>query len=195
MTSFRPRLGVHPDRRRAGRARQPRKPRFARRTSTDARSGRRAHDRAASRSEEHGDRPAQRARAAASRPSGTRHDRARARRPRRELGTDARSRSRRSPCAPAPARARSAPTGCPVPSRPPYVAIAARQLADPLVALLLAATAVSFLIGERLEALVIAAIVAPQRRARLRPGSGRGTRRAGIANRDPADGVGDPGGS
>lgn len=47
----------------------------------------------------------------------------------------------------------------PAPTRPPYLAIAARQLADPLVALLLAATAVSFLIGERLEALVIAAIV------------------------------------
>jgi Ca2+-transporting ATPase len=47
----------------------------------------------------------------------------------------------------------------PVPDRPPYVAIAARQMADPLVALLLAATAVSFLIGERLEGLVIAAIV------------------------------------
>ena len=39
------------------------------------------------------------------------------------------------------------------------LAIAARQMADPLVALLLAATAVSFLIGEQLEALVIAAIV------------------------------------
>ena len=47
----------------------------------------------------------------------------------------------------------------PMPDRPPYLAIAARQLADPLVALLLAATAVSFLIGEQLEALVIAAIV------------------------------------
>jgi Ca2+-transporting ATPase len=46
-----------------------------------------------------------------------------------------------------------------LPGRPPYVAIAARQLADPLVALLVVATAVSFLIGERLEALVIAAII------------------------------------
>ena len=46
-----------------------------------------------------------------------------------------------------------------MPDRPPYAAIAARQMADPLVALLLAATAVSFLIGEQLEALVIAAIV------------------------------------
>ena len=48
----------------------------------------------------------------------------------------------------------------PMPDRPPYLAIAARQMADPLVALLLAATAVSLLIGEQLEALVIAAIVA-----------------------------------
>ena len=47
----------------------------------------------------------------------------------------------------------------PAPNRPPYTEIAARQMADPLVALLLAATAVSFLIGEQLEALVIAAIV------------------------------------
>jgi calcium-translocating P-type ATPase len=47
----------------------------------------------------------------------------------------------------------------PAPERPPYIAIAARQMADPLVALLLAATAVSLLIGERIEALVIAAIV------------------------------------
>jgi P-type Ca2+ transporter type 2C len=47
----------------------------------------------------------------------------------------------------------------PVADRPPYAAIAARQIADPLVALLLAATAVSFLIGEQLEALIIAAIV------------------------------------
>ena len=51
------------------------------------------------------------------------------------------------------------PNRLPAPSRSPYVAIAARQLADPLVALLLAATAVSFLIGERLEAFVIACIV------------------------------------
>ena len=48
----------------------------------------------------------------------------------------------------------------PAPSRPPYLAIAARQAADPLVALLLAATAISFLVGERLEAFVIACIVA-----------------------------------
>lgn len=62
----------------------------------------------------------------------------------------------------AAARRRLAEVGAnrlPVPDRPPYLAIAARQLADPLVALLLAATAMSFLIGERLEALVIAAIV------------------------------------
>jgi magnesium-transporting ATPase (P-type) len=48
-----------------------------------------------------------------------------------------------------------------LPSRagPSYSAIAARQLADPLVALLLAAAAVSLLVGDRLEAVVIAAIV------------------------------------
>ena len=44
-------------------------------------------------------------------------------------------------------------------TRPPYARLAARQLADPLVALLLAATVVSVLIGEHAEALVIAAIV------------------------------------
>ena len=44
-------------------------------------------------------------------------------------------------------------------ARPPYAAIALRQLADPLVGLLVAATAVSFAIGEQLEAAVIAAIV------------------------------------
>ncbi|HET9323050.1 MAG TPA: cation-transporting P-type ATPase [Gaiellaceae bacterium] len=43
--------------------------------------------------------------------------------------------------------------------RPHYVAVAARQLADPLVALLVAATIVSAAIGEQLEAAVIAAIV------------------------------------
>ena len=60
------------------------------------------------------------------------------------------------------ARRRLAAVGAnrlPTSSRPPYLALAARQAADPLVALLLAATAVSFLIGERLEAFVIAAIV------------------------------------
>jgi P-type Ca2+ transporter type 2C len=44
-------------------------------------------------------------------------------------------------------------------ARPPYAAIALRQFADPLVGLLVAAAAVSFLIGEGLEAGVIAAIV------------------------------------
>jgi calcium-translocating P-type ATPase len=43
--------------------------------------------------------------------------------------------------------------------RPSYVRIAGRQLADPLVGLLLAAAAISALIGERFEAGVIAAIV------------------------------------
>jgi P-type Na+/K+ transporter len=43
--------------------------------------------------------------------------------------------------------------------RPSYVRIAARQLADPLTGLLLAAAAVSAGIGERFEAGVIAAIV------------------------------------
>ena len=43
--------------------------------------------------------------------------------------------------------------------RPPYVRIAARQLVDPLVGLLLAAAVVSLAIGETLEAGVIASIV------------------------------------
>jgi Ca2+-transporting ATPase len=43
--------------------------------------------------------------------------------------------------------------------RPSYVRIAGRQLADPLVGLLLAAAAISAVIGERFEAGVIAAIV------------------------------------
>ena len=51
------------------------------------------------------------------------------------------------------------PNRLPTPTRPPYLGIAARQLADPLVALLVAATAVSFAIGEPFEATVIAAIV------------------------------------
>jgi Ca2+-transporting ATPase len=51
------------------------------------------------------------------------------------------------------------PNRLPAPRRPPYLALAARQLADPLVALLLGATAASLLVGERLEALVIASIV------------------------------------
>ena len=44
-------------------------------------------------------------------------------------------------------------------TRPNYGSIAARQLADPLVLLLLVAAAVSGLVGERLEAAVIGAIV------------------------------------
>ena len=74
-----------------------------------------------------------------------------------ELGTDI-----ESGLAEFVARRRLAEVGAnrlPAPNRPPYLEIAARQMADPLVALLLAATAVSFLIGERLEALVIASIV------------------------------------
>ena len=47
----------------------------------------------------------------------------------------------------------------PTRSRPSYLRIAARQLADPLVVLLIAAAAVSLLVGEGLEAAVIAAIV------------------------------------
>lgn len=54
---------------------------------------------------------------------------------------------------------RLGPNRLPAPERPAYLAIAARQLADPLVALLVAATAVSFLIGEHLAAGVIAGIV------------------------------------
>ena len=51
------------------------------------------------------------------------------------------------------------PNRLPTPSRPPYLGIAARQLVDPLVGLLIAAAVVSFAIGEPLEASVIAAIV------------------------------------
>ena len=43
--------------------------------------------------------------------------------------------------------------------RPPYATIALRQFADPLVGLLVAAAAVSFLIGEGIEAAAIGAIV------------------------------------
>ena len=43
--------------------------------------------------------------------------------------------------------------------RPRYAAVALRQFADPLVLLLVVAAAVSFLIGEQIEAAVIAAIV------------------------------------
>ena len=75
----------------------------------------------------------------------------------RELATDLRGGLEESA-----ARRRLVEVGAnrlPVPDRPPYIAIAARQMADPLVALLLSATAVSILIGEELDALVIAAIV------------------------------------
>ncbi|HEY7250039.1 MAG TPA: cation-transporting P-type ATPase [Methylomirabilota bacterium] len=43
--------------------------------------------------------------------------------------------------------------------RPPYAEIALRQLGDPLVALLVAAAAVSFAIGDRVEGIAIAVIV------------------------------------
>jgi Ca2+-transporting ATPase len=51
------------------------------------------------------------------------------------------------------------PNRLPAQERPAYLAIAARQLIDPLVALLVGAAAVSAVIGEGLEASVIAAIV------------------------------------
>jgi len=60
------------------------------------------------------------------------------------------------------ARARLAsvgPNALERPDRPPYGAIAARQLADPLVALLVAAAVVSLAIGERVESFAIVAIV------------------------------------
>jgi calcium-translocating P-type ATPase len=75
----------------------------------------------------------------------------------RELGTDS-ERGLSSPAAEA-RLAEVGPNRLPTAPRPPYVAIAARQLADPLVALLIAAAAVSFAIGEDVEAAVIALIV------------------------------------
>jgi len=54
---------------------------------------------------------------------------------------------------------RYGPNRLPTADRPAYAAIAARQFADPLVALLLLATVVSLAIGEGLEAGVIAAVV------------------------------------
>jgi Ca2+-transporting ATPase len=54
---------------------------------------------------------------------------------------------------------RVGPNSLPSPERPAYVQIALRQLADPLVLLLLGAAAVSAAIGEQLEAAAIAAIV------------------------------------
>jgi P-type Ca2+ transporter type 2C len=54
---------------------------------------------------------------------------------------------------------RFGPNRLPRPARPAYAAIALRQFADPLVGLLIGAVLVSFLIGERFEAIAIAAIV------------------------------------
>ncbi|MDH4102168.1 MAG: cation-transporting P-type ATPase [Thermoleophilia bacterium] len=51
------------------------------------------------------------------------------------------------------------PNEIPRATRPPYAQIAAHQLLDPLVALLLAASVVSLAVGEGLESAVIAAIV------------------------------------
>jgi calcium-translocating P-type ATPase len=75
----------------------------------------------------------------------------------RELGTDP-ERGLSSPAAEA-RLAEVGPNRLPTAPRPAYVAIAARQLADPLVALLIAAAAVSYAIGEGVEAAVIALIV------------------------------------
>ena len=66
--------------------------------------------------------------------------------------------------------------------RPAYLRIAARQFADPLVALLIAAALVSAGIGERFEGAVIAADRRAQRHSRLRTGGGS---RAGSAGADP----------
>jgi calcium-translocating P-type ATPase len=51
------------------------------------------------------------------------------------------------------------PNALPVAERPPYPTLAARQLVDPLVLLLVVAAAVSFLIGDEIEGAAIAAIV------------------------------------
>ena len=75
----------------------------------------------------------------------------------RELGTDPEC-GLSSPAAEA-RLAEVGPNRLPTAPRPPYVAIAARQLADPLVALLIGAATVSYAIGEELEAAVIALIV------------------------------------
>ena len=58
-----------------------------------------------------------------------------------------------------PRLARLGPNRLERPARPAYPAIALRQFADPLVGLLIGAAAVSFLIGEGVEAAAIAAIV------------------------------------
>ena len=55
--------------------------------------------------------------------------------------------------------AATGPNTLPIADRPPYAAIALRQLTDPLVALLIGAAVVSAAIGDVLEASVIAAIV------------------------------------
>ena len=55
--------------------------------------------------------------------------------------------------------ARLGPNRLPRARRPAFAAIALRQFADPLVGLLIGAVLVSLLIGERVEAAVIAAIV------------------------------------
>jgi P-type Ca2+ transporter type 2C len=55
--------------------------------------------------------------------------------------------------------ARSGPNRLAQAARPPYGRIAARQFADPLVALLVVAALVSIILGERIEAAAIAAIV------------------------------------
>jgi Ca2+-transporting ATPase len=90
------------------------------------------------------------------------------------------------------------------PERPSYAAIAARQLADPLVLLLVAAAAVSAVIGDGIEAVAIALIVAlnavlgfvQEARAEqaviaLRQAAGRRARvvRAGIERELPAEHV------
>jgi Ca2+-transporting ATPase len=75
----------------------------------------------------------------------------------RELGSDPDQGLNRE--AAARRLAEGGPNRLPSPERPAYAAIALRQLADPLVALLLGASAVSAAIGEQLEAAVIAAIV------------------------------------
>ena len=54
---------------------------------------------------------------------------------------------------------RLGPNELPRPTRPDYARIALRQVADPLVGLLVAAAAVSFAIGEGVESGAIAAIV------------------------------------
>ena len=56
-------------------------------------------------------------------------------------------------------RRRFGPNALEVRRAPPYAAIAARQVADPLVALLIAAAVVSLAVGENVEAIAIGAIV------------------------------------